>query len=145
MSETDKADLEVIPVRSEPSPPDTGSWFEYSWKLQQNVPERLEDAAKFLVVMISLSLTIFSTTLTIPSNILTFAFALWLVASFFAFLVLFPRKYRFHSLSVESIKQAHSLIIRSKQRRLLVAAICYFIPFAVLLVKYILELVGVIS
>ncbi len=63
MSETDKKEMKMkeIEVEGQPAPADTKSWFEYSWKLQQGVPERLEDAAKFLAVMISLSLTIIST------------------------------------------------------------------------------------
>ncbi len=45
-------------LQGKPAPPDTKSWFEYSWKLKQDVPNRYEDAAKFLATIISLTITI---------------------------------------------------------------------------------------
>ncbi len=146
MSETDKQEMKEIEVRGKPAPPDTKSWFEYSWKLQQGVPERLEDAAKFLAVMISLSLTIISTALgqlkaiVVQPIFIFIGLLLWLAALFFAFMVLFPRKYRFHSMSVESIKKAHARIIRTKQVRLFIAVVFYFIPFVMLAVFYLFSL-----
>ena len=145
MSETEKKEMKEIEVEGQPAPPDTKSWFEYSWKLQQGVPERLEDAAKFLAVMISLSLTIISTALdqfkekVFPPVFISIGLMLWLAALFFAFLVLFPRKYRFHSMSVESIKKTHALIICTKQVRLFIAVVLYFIPFVMLAVLYVLS------
>jgi hypothetical protein len=142
MSETDKQEMKEIEVEGQPAPPDTKSWFEYSWKLQQGVPERLEDAAKFLAIMISLSLTIISTALgqlkavVVQPVFIFIGLMLWLAALFFAFMVLFPRKYRFHSMSMESIKKTHALIIRTKQVRLFVAVVLYFIPFVILAVLY---------
>ena len=38
--------------------PEDTSWREHKWAEQQKVPERIEDAAKFLATMISISLTI---------------------------------------------------------------------------------------
>ncbi|MGD2092440.1 MAG: hypothetical protein PVH61_40105 [Candidatus Aminicenantes bacterium] len=146
MNETDKQETKEIEVEGQPAPPDTKSWFEYSWKLQQGVPERLEDAAKFLAVMISLSLTIISTALgqlkaiVVQPIFIFIGLMLWLAALFFAFMVLFPRKYRFHSMSMESIKRTHALIIRTKQVRLFIAVVLYFIPFVMLAVLYLLSL-----
>jgi hypothetical protein len=142
MSETDKQETREIEVKGQPAPPDTKSWFEYSWKLQQGVPERLEDAAKFLAIMISLSLTIISTALdqikaiVVKPIFIFFGLMLWLAALFFAFMVLFPRKYRFHSMSMESIKRTHARIVRTKQVRLFIAVVLYFIPFVMLAVRY---------
>ena len=146
MSETEKKEMKEIEVEGQPAPPDTKSWFEYSWKLQQGVPERLEDAAKFLAVMISLSLTIISTALgqlkaiVVQPVFIFIGLMLWLAALFFAFLVLFPRKYRFHSMSIESIKKTHALIICTKQVRLFIAVVLYFIPFVVLAALYLFSL-----
>jgi hypothetical protein len=143
MSETDKKETKEIEVKGQPAPADTKSWFQYSWKLQQGVPERLEDAAKFLAVMISLSLTIISTALgklkaiVIQPVFIFIGLMLWLAALFFAFMVLFPRKYRFHSMSVESIKKAHARIVSTKQVRLFIAVVFYFIPFVMLAVFYV--------
>ena len=146
MSETDKQEIKEIEVKGQPAPPDTKSWFEYSWKLQQGVPERLEDAAKFLAIMISLSLTIISTALgqlkavVVQPIFIFIGLMLWLAALFFAFMVLFPRKYRFHSMSMESIKRTHASIIRTKQVRLFIAVVLYFIPFVMLAVLYLFSL-----
>ena len=146
MSETDKQEMKEIEVKGQPAPPDTKSWFEYSWKLQQGVPERLEDAAKFLAVMISLSLTIISTALgqlkaiVVQPVFIFIGLMLWLAALFFAFMVLFPRKYRFHSMSVESIKRTHARIVRTKQVRLFIAVVLYFIPFVMLALLYLFSL-----
>ena len=146
MSETDKQEMKEIEVKGQPAPPDTKSWFEYSWKLQQGVPERLEDAAKFLAVMISLSLTIISTALgqlkviVVQPVFIFIGLMLWLAALFFAFMVLFPRKYRFHSMSMESIKRTHAIIIRTKQVRLFIAVVLYFIPFVMLALLYLFSL-----
>jgi hypothetical protein len=146
MSETEKKEMKEIEVEGQPAPPDTKSWFEYSWKLQQGVPERLEDAAKFLAVMISLSLTIISTALgqfkenVFPPVFIFIGLMLWLAALFFAFMVLFPRKYRFHSMSIESIKKTHALIICTKQVRLFIAVVLYFIPFVMMAVFYLFSL-----
>ena len=146
MSEADKQEMKEIEVEGQPAPPDTKSWFEYSWKLQQGVPERLEDAAKFLAIMISLSLTIISTALAqlkaivVQPIFIFIGLMLWLAALFFAFMVLFPRRYRFHSMSVDSIKRTHASIIRTKQVRLFIAVVLYFIPFVMLAVLYLLSL-----
>ncbi len=146
MSETDKQEITEIKLKGKPAPADTKSWFEYSWKLQQDVPERLEDAAKFLAVMVSLSLTITSTALgqlkdiAVEPIFIFLGLASWLVALFFAFMVLFPRQYRFHSMSVESIKHAHLRIVRNKQVKLLAAAVFYFIPFVMLALLFLFSL-----
>lgn len=146
MSEMDKQEMKEIEVEGQPAPPDTKSWFEYSWKLQQGVPERLEDAAKFLAVMISLSLTIISTALgqlkaiVVQPIFIFIGLMLWLAALFFAFMVLFPRKYRFHSMSMDSIKRTHASIIRTKQVRLFIAVVLYFIPFVMLAIHYLFSL-----
>ena len=148
MNTTDKKETKMkeIEVEGQPAPADTKSWFEYSWKLQQGVPERLEDAAKFLAFMISLSLTIISTGLGQFKEIvfqpvfILIGLLLWLAALFFAFMVLFPRKYRFHSMSVESIKSTHARIIRKKQVSLFIAVVCYFIPFLMLVVFFVFSL-----
>jgi len=133
-------------IQGRPAPPDTRSWFEYSWRLQQDVPNRLEDAAKFLVTIISLTMAIIVTALdrikaaVVQPFWVFIVLFLWLGALFFAFLVLFPRTYRFHSGSVDSIKAAHLEIIRTKQVRFILAAVLYFIPLLILAILYLISL-----
>lgn len=75
-------------IQGQFSKPDTKSWFEYSWKLQQDVPARYEDAAKFLATMISLSLTIVTTALdklkviSFFPAVLLVSLTIWLIALF---------------------------------------------------------------
>jgi|GEM_PF-2078709 len=131
-------------IQGTPAPPETKSWFEYSWKLQQDVPNRLEDAAKFLATIISLTITIIITALDklfiwVASPIWLFvALTAWLVALLFAFLVLFPRKFVFHSKSVDSIKQAQSKIVRTKQIRFIISTVLYFLPLLLLSVLFLI-------
>lgn len=129
-----------------PAPPDTKSWFEYSWKLRQEIPNRFEDAAKFLATIIALTLAITSTALDklkvifIHPIILFIALIFWLVALLFAFLVLFPEKYQFHSKSIESIKKTTDQIVRTKQKRFVISTVFYFIPLLILTIAYLISI-----
>jgi hypothetical protein len=132
-------------IQATPAPPDTKSWFEYAWKLEQDSPNRFEDAAKFLATMISLSLTIIITAIE-KLKILTFhpiipfiALLVWIVSLFFAFYVLMPQKYTFHSQSVDTIKEAHQKIVQTKRTRFVISAVLYFIPFVFLSLSYLIS------
>ncbi|HLC15942.1 MAG TPA: hypothetical protein VJL89_06915 [Thermodesulfovibrionia bacterium] len=133
-------------IQGQFSPPDTKSWFEYSWKLQQDVPARYEDAAKFLATMISLSLTIFTTALdklkviSFPPVVLLVSLVIWLIAMFFAFHVLWPKSYYFYDKSVESVKKAQKEIIHTKKKYFTLSAVLYFVPFVILILTYVLTL-----
>jgi len=133
-------------IRGMPAPPDTKSWFEYSRKLQQDVPNRFEDAAKFLATIIALTITIIFTAL---DKLKTFVvqpiwifvvLVLWLVALLFAFMVLFPHKYKFSSKSIESIKSAQAKIVRTKQIRFITATALYFLPLSLLAILYLISI-----
>ena len=129
-----------------PAPPETKSWFEYSWKLDQEMPNRFEDAAKFLVTIISLTLTIIFTAvdklkvIVIHPIFLFFVMLFWLVALLFAFLVLFPQKYKFYSQSIESIKNAQAHIVRTKRRRFVISTVLYFTPLLSLAILYLISI-----
>jgi hypothetical protein len=41
------------------SPPEIESWMTYSWETKQQTPARLEDAAKYLAVMMTVAITLF--------------------------------------------------------------------------------------
>ncbi len=100
--------------------PDTKSWYEYVWKAQQETPNRLEDAAKFLAGMISISLSIFlaadktAFAKYSDSMALKAAILLWFLSLLFSFLVLFPWRYKYVSESVKNIKDMHRKIVRRK-------------------------------
>jgi hypothetical protein len=78
--------------------PDAEKWHDYGFKMQQDTPARLEDAAKFLAGMISISLTftianlnnllkIFS-----QSTWIKLCFGLWLISLVLAFFVIYTKK-----------------------------------------------------
>lgn len=96
----------------------------------QKEPERLEGAAKFLVGIISISLTIFITNR--PDGLgewtgtwLSAAMGLWLLAAVFGFLVLFPWRYKYNKDSIVDLKNAHKRIVDTKRMFLLMSVICF--------------------
>jgi hypothetical protein len=119
-------------IKSEPPSPDTKSWYDYIYKAEQETPNRIEDAAKFLATMISVSLSIF---LAIgksgfekyaDSFPVKLSVVMWIASLLLSFIVLYPQKYRYSGESVESIKEMHRKIIRRK-RFLLTASLLLFL------------------
>ncbi len=135
--------MEQEKIISVPPPPDAKDWHEYGRKLQQETPNRLEDAAKFLAAMISVSLTFTITNLNNLLKVYTqtiwikLCFGLWLVSLALAFFVIYPKKYRFPARSAERIKAVHQQIWRYKRFLFIAAVITYFIPFLVLAIIFI--------
>jgi len=133
-------------IHGTPAPPETKSWFEYSWKLRQDVPNRFEDAAKFLATIIGLTIAIVSTALDklkivlIHPILLFIVLVFWLIALLFAFLVLFPHKYQFHSKSIESIKQMTEQIGSTKKWRFIISTFFYFVPLFILAIAYLISI-----
>jgi hypothetical protein len=117
-------------LKSEPTAADTKSWYEHFWKAEQDIPNRLEDAAKFLATMISISFTLF---LVVGKNSfenlqdlrLVFAAGLWLVSLLAAFFVLFPLRYRYQPDSLESIKKMHRKVVIVKHTVLIISLGCF--------------------
>ena len=132
-------------IQGTPAPPDTKSWFEYSWKLQQEIPNRFEDAAKFLATIIALTISIIITALEklkiilIHPLLVFIVLAFWLAALLFAFLVLYPERYQFHSKSVDSIKRTTDQIVRTKKNRFVISTVLYFIPLLMLEIAYLIS------
>ena len=133
-------------IQGTPAPPDTKSWFEYSWKLQQEIPNRFEDAAKFLATIIALTISIIITALEklkiilIHPLLVFIVLAFWLAALLFAFLVLYPERYQFHSKSVDSIKRTTDQIVRTKKNRFVISTVLYFIPLLMLEIAYFISI-----
>jgi hypothetical protein len=133
-------------IQGTPAPPDTKSWFEYSWKLQQEIPNRFEDAAKFLATIIALTISIIITALEklkiilIHPLLVFIVLAFWLAALLFAFLVLYPEKYQFHSKSIDSIKRTTDQIVRTKKNRFVISTVLYFIPLLMLEIAYFISI-----
>ena len=127
---------------AKPIPADVKSWHDYSLKLQQKAPERIEDAAKFIATMISITLSIFFASLKnfqqsfANQHWLIFALVCWLFALFCGFFVIFPTRYKYVSKSADDIKRMQSSIVNTKKNVLILTMLLYFLPFVFLLIAY---------
>lgn len=126
-------------VQGMPTEPDTKSWYEYIWKTQQETAARLEECAKFLSGVVAITLTLF---LTIGKSsfenvrltgAVRWAVGLWLLSLVLSIFVLFPWRYRYSPVSVESIKQTHKRIAGIKYL-LLIGALIFFLAALALLI-----------
>ena len=125
-------------IKSSKPSPDTRSWLEYTWQEEQDTPNRLEDAAKFLASMISISLTIF---LAIGKSALKAnetswsikaALVMWLISLLASFFVLFPWRYRYVSESVQSIKAMHRRVVFVKRLLLVISLVLFLASLSIL-------------
>ncbi len=120
------------------------SWQEHRWAEAQKVPERIEDTAKFLATMISLSLTLALTLVEKPIAVPKGAFptvlvalACWMLSILLAFLVLMPRHYRHVPDSTEDYRRMHKRVVNYKYGLLIFSVILFLGGF----VLFFLELV----
>ena len=124
-------------IKSKKDAPDTQSWYDYIWKAEQETPNRLEDAAKFMATMISISFTIFlSGGKSLFENYqgspcLKIALILWVLSLLFSFLVLFPQKYEYLSCSVADIKRMNQKITKRKGRLLIISLGLYLLALCI--------------
>lgn len=118
--------------------PDTRSCYEHIWKTQQETAARLEEAAKFLSGVISLTLTLF---LTVGKDSFEnvrlkgwagIALGMWLVSLVACLCVIFPRRYRYCGISVDSFKQAHAKIVKVKYTILVIGVLLFLFALAIL-------------
>lgn len=121
------------PLRAQSSAPsdDDQKWLEHYREEQRNTPVRLEETAKYLAGIISISLTIFVDKR--PANLqewtqgtLTVAAVLWMLSALLSFAVLFPWRYRYREDSPADIRRAHRRIVRVKMA-LLVCSVALFL------------------
>jgi hypothetical protein len=129
---------EEVNLKGNPITPEEQSWLEYSRKSHQEVPQRLEEAAKYLSGMISISFTIFLTVNKdgfkgLENNWkITLAIGLWLSSLIATFIVLFPLRYNYSKDSAESIEKMVSEIITFKYIALTVASVFFIVALCIL-------------
>ncbi len=125
-------------IKSRKTAPDTKSWYEFFWREKQETANRIEDAAKFLATMISISLAIF---LAIgkkvfesgePGFIINLSVLCWLLALLVSFFVLFPWRYKFIPDSVKSMKEVHYKVVLVKYVLLIVSLILFMAALSLL-------------
>ena len=124
---------QILSQGSNMSSPEIQSWMNYSWETRQQTPARLEDAAKYLSVMITIAITFFLAVYGKPETFAKSSFLIksipliWCLSLIFSFLILYPKKYRYNSNSAESIKNMNEKIINFKQMIFSIASLCYII------------------
>ncbi len=115
------------------SPPEASdaTWLQYVQTEKQKAPERLEEAAKFLVGITSISLTIFLSGR--PADFpawaaiyLNAATIFWILSTVWGIFVLFPWRYAVREDSPEDIKRAHTRLVFYK-RTMLVGSLFFFL------------------
>lgn len=125
-------------IKGRKSAPDTQSWYEYIWHEKQQAVNRIEDAAKFLATMISVSLTIFlaigktAFEKSQDSFLIKLSVLLWILSLLVSFFVLFPWRYRYVSISVSSIKEMHQKVIRDKYILLILGLVLFLLALSIL-------------
>ena len=120
-------------------------WHDYHRSVQEETPKRLEEAAKVLTGVIALTftlllgndalkgsgggeaLTTFKKLSTLDGTLLAVSTGLWLLSLLLAFLVVFPRRYRYVSRSSEAIRDMHERTVRWKYGLLVAAAALYLV------------------
>jgi hypothetical protein len=125
-------------IKSRKSSPDTKSWYEFFWREKQETPNRIEDAAKFLATMISISLTIFlaigkTAFENVQNNFLVqLSVAFWILALLASFFVMFPWRYSYVSDSVKSMREVHQRVARNKYIILIMALVLFLFALSIL-------------
>lgn len=120
------------PSVAQGGPPDDTDkeWLEHARSEQKKALEYLENTAKYLAVLIGVSLTIFLNKQ--PEQLAPFirlnhsiAAVLWVSAAVFSFFVLFPWRYKYNPDSPSDIKRTFEKIARVKRVLLLISIVLY--------------------
>ncbi len=125
------------PIQSQPADPELKKWHEFLQQEQKDTPKRLEEAAKVLVGIISITLAIF---LSDSKNIygqavsynLQIALALWLLSLIAAFVVVFPLPHRYTRGNIASFQKSHQRAITLKYTLLIISSLLFIITMALL-------------
>jgi hypothetical protein len=127
-----------------PSSEDT-FWEKYHQDTKAKEGERLEDAAKFLSGMISISLSIFlkinddAFAALSSSWYAVLVVVLWLAALAGSFFVFFPFQYPVKAQVPTTIEAFHDTMVRRKRRLLLMSTVCFFLALLLLGMSFIGE------
>ena len=117
------------------------AWVNHAQADKQKEPERLEDTAKFLAGVITVSLTLFLTNRPkgLPSwteDWYAAATIAWMTSALLGFFVLFPWRYRFNKDNPESIQSAYRKITKVKRTLLVLSLACLFLALGLAAYAY---------
>ncbi len=122
------------PTNTKGMPPSEAeeSWIKHAQTEIQKEPARLEEVAKFLVGVVSISLTIFISKR--PEGLADWtgawfvtATVLWMLSVLLSFFVLYPLRYRFNEDSPDSIRKAYQKITNHKRMVLVLSLLSFFV------------------
>lgn len=125
------------PISSTPTDPELQKWYEHQQQEQKETPKRLEEAAKVLVGIISITLAIFLSDAkniygaTVSCTVQT-ALALWLLSLIAAFIVVFPLPYRYTRGSIAAFQKSHQRAINLKYTLLITSALLFISTMSLL-------------
>jgi hypothetical protein len=125
------------PIQSQPADPELKKWHEFLQQEQKDTPKRLEEAAKTLTGIISLTLTLFLVVGSIKieegaGGIVFAAIILWLVSALASFLAIFPFPYLYKQGQPASFIHVHKKIVRRKYALLIISSALYLAALAML-------------
>ena len=134
---------DIIPIRAAPVTPTDKSWLEWQQKEKQETVKRLEDTAKFLSGISSLSLSIllgvnrealkhFSNTIG-----LKIALCCWLSSVVLTLIVVFPFRYKYASNSADAIRSMYQRIGQTKFLLLILGTLLYLAGLSMMAYFYI--------
>lgn len=120
--------------------PETKAWRIFMLEQEQKTPERLEDVAKALSGMVSVTLAIFLSIGKIefasPNATIAIALIIWLISLVLSFLVVFPFPYSYSKQSAKTFINAHKKIVRVKYVLLITSTLFYLMALGILSVKF---------
>lgn len=133
-----KQNEDIPEIKAVPATTEEKSWIEYQRNESQGTLKRLEETAKYLSGVSSISLTIilgpdheiFKTLHN--SNLLKTGIVCWLLSILFTLAVVFPFRYRYIGNSFSSIRSTHQRIARFKFAFLILGSILYLTGISLL-------------
>ncbi len=129
------------PIQSRPTDPALEKWHEHLQQQQKETPARLEDAAKALTGIISITLAIFLSVgkdsfANSPGLAVQAALVLWLVSLLAAFAVVFPLPYKIKSGNTADFIKKHKSIVNTKYTLLVISVVFFLVALGLLVAKF---------
>lgn len=129
------------PVKGTPTSPDVAHWLSYERKVREETPKRLEDAAKFLAGMVSITFTIFvrldvDAFKGASAGLLYLTVICWLLSLGLAFLVIFPVRFKYASQSAESISIMHKRVVERKYVLFVSSVVLFMVALALTAIMF---------
>jgi hypothetical protein len=133
---------DIIPIQGTTITTTDKSWLEWQQKEKQETVKRLEDTAKYLSGISSLSLSILlgvnREALKLFSNTIGLKIALccWLLSIVLTLIVVFPFPYKYASNSADSIRALYKRIGQTKFLLLILGTLLYLIGLSMMVYFY---------